>query len=95
MSSSGGVISSGTAAGHQPGPRETRGKRTAVFTLQQHEQVHRPDLGQLVVGAEEPEDLLVALLAGLDLRDEAGGVVGAELVAACPAGVGADVLGRC
>lgn len=54
------------------------------------EEVHGADLGDVLLGAEEPEVLLEAAAGGLQLGQDAGGVVGAELLVADAAGPGAD-----
>ena len=55
---------------------------------------HRTNLGQEVVLADEPEVLRVAFLGGLDLRDDAGRVVGSELEATGTAGTGPGIVRR-
>ena len=66
------------------------GARTAVVALDDHEEVHRAGLGDLV--AEQPETLVVPELRGRLLGAKGGGVVERELVPAGTAGPGADVV---
>lgn len=53
------------------------------------EEVHRADLGDKLLLAEQPQVLLEAALGGLELGHDAGGVVGAEFAVADAAGPGA------
>jgi len=62
----------------------------ALLIDPEDEEVHGTDLSDLVV--EEPENLVVALLGSLSLRDKSDGVVTTNLVATTASGPGTAVL---
>ncbi|KAK1848521.1 hypothetical protein CCHR01_08850 [Colletotrichum chrysophilum] len=61
-----------------------------LLVLDGGEHVHGTDLGDVLLLAEEPQVLLVTAAGGLELGNDAGSVVGAELLVADTAGPGAD-----
>lgn len=63
---------------------------TSLLVLDSDEQVHGADLSHVLLLAEEPEVLLVSAGSSLELRNDARGVVGAELLVANTAGPGTD-----
>lgn len=60
-----------------------------LLVLEGDEHVHGADLGDVLLLAKEPQVLLEAAAGGLELGQDAGGVVGAELLVADAAGPGA------
>lgn len=64
----------------------------SLLVLPEDEAVHGADLGDLVIGSKQPQVLLVALLVGIQLGLDAGGIVASDLGITSSTGPGTDLL---